>query len=233
VKSKKKNQGSIIPPLCQIPSYLAGTNKRTVTKSMLENINFTPEMTTSIESFIQFKLTNTKPKFKRLNLQDIINCQSLPSVLKDSLKQISEINSSTKNVKKRKNSIQKSNIGEACQILRKKLSLDLAFRFNYRGRGLADDIKQFENRTKDKLTWYEYWLDQTKIDFKDYGENRLKLESSSLIYQTYLSYVQMFLTVIPVEKGLNEEEILNYYTDQLTKASQSIVGFHYFLKMPD
>jgi hypothetical protein len=192
---------------------------------MLQEID-TPEMTTSIDGFVDHQLTNTKPKFSRLNLQDIID-ENLPLVLKYSLEAISNIDKNTGQTNS------KSNILEACQILKIRIPSELFIGANSHGRVLVDQIKEFECNHQHRLLWYQYWLDQTKIDFGKYQERRVKFENCELIYQNFLSYVYIFLKIIPFEKGYNEEDILNYHTDQLIKASQSFVGFQFYLQDPE
>jgi hypothetical protein len=134
-----------------------------------------------------------------LSLQNIINCKSLPQALKKSLQEIAEINP---NHYQQENVIPNSSIRKACQILKKQIQSDLFVGSNSLSKNLSKQIEKFEYCYVDKMAWYTYWLDQTKILFENYKSQNVKLWNCELIYPTFLHYIQMFLTIMPLEKRI-------------------------------
>jgi hypothetical protein len=196
------------------------------TKSTLHKI-IPPGMT--IYSFMNCQLANTKPKFPRLNLQDITNFQVIPWVLKTPLESFSKIDLQ---LGQKKTLIHKSDIKKACQVLKKTLPFHPSIVPNSERKKLADKILEFQDNHQEKDIWYTYWSDQTRIDFIGYEKNNITFRNAPLIFPTFLYYVQLFLAIIPLEKGLNGEDILQYYTDQFMTACQSFVELQNFLTMP-
>jgi hypothetical protein len=198
-----------------------------IQKSTLHTI-INPGKPTRISSFMNHQLGKKKIKLHMFNLEDIIKCEALPEEIRYSLGQISSMN---QQYGQKDTSTNQYKIITACKILRQKLSHELALGTNKARQKFSNKVKDF-HKFHDTSVWYTYWLERTNIDFKSYMEYSITSKKLQLIFPSFLYYVQMIITIIPLEKELNDEDMLDYMTEQLIETSELFVGLHNFLIMP-